>query len=60
MKPYRVMISADRDAMIRVRPMLKRDGMTVSGLFRKAVNDYMEAKKGREMVINIEEVEALR
>jgi len=54
------MISTEQGALNEARPLLKRDGMTVSSFFRKAINDYLEAKKGRSAVIKIDDIEAIR
>ena len=51
---HRFMISADKAKIDTVKPLLKRDGMTLSSFFRKCVDDYIEANRGRSVVIDIE------
>lgn len=56
----RIMVSADDADIQKARPLLKRQGMTISSYFRKAIADFIEANERKDMVINIDDVEARR
>ena len=56
----RTMVSLSREDIETARPLLKREGLSVSSFCRKSIADYIDAHKNRNRVINIEDVEALR
>ena len=60
MSPYRIMVTARKDALDAARPLLNREGLTVSGFFQRSVNEYLDAHKNRNRVINLDDVEVLR
>lgn len=50
----------DPDVMAAIKPLIKRDGMTFSGFVRRAMMDYLESKKAKDIVIDIDSIEGLR
>jgi len=60
MDNIRVMITVDKAALEKVRPLLAREGMSLSSFSRKVMFDYIEAHENRHNVLTIKEVEALR
>ena len=56
----RFMISIDRVKLDEARPLLKRQGLSVSSFFRKAIQDFIEAEKRRDGVMTITDLEGLR
>ena len=57
---YRLMVTANKEALDAARPLFKREGLTVSGFFQRSVNEYLDAHKMRDNVLTIKEVEKLR
>ena len=43
-----------------IRPVLKRDGLSLSSFVRKAMHDYVDAYNSRRTVIQIDDIEVLR
>jgi len=60
MSPYRIMVTARKDALDAARPLLKREGLTVSGFFQRSVNEYLDAHKARNTVVHIDDIERIR
>ena len=56
----RFMISIDRERLDEARPLLARQGLSVSSFFRKAIQDFIEAEKRRDGVMTITDLEGLR
>lgn len=60
MSTIRVMVSVDREALDIIRPMLTREGMSLSSFTRKTIQDYIDAHKVKQSVLKIDELEAIR
>jgi len=54
------MVSVDREALDIIRPMLTREGMSLSSFTRKTIQDYIDAHKVKQSVLKIDELEAIR
>lgn len=54
-----VTVWIDSDVREKVRPLLKRDDLSLSQFFRKALRDYLDAGVARDNVITITELDAL-
>lgn len=59
-KQKQITIWIDSDVRESIRPYLNRDGLSLSSFVRKAMADYLESRRSRNTVINIDDVEAMR
>ena len=50
---HRFMVSAEKSKIEALKPLLGRDGMSVSSFFRKCVDDYLEAQVLQNEVISL-------
>jgi len=54
------MISLDDEALEKVRPLLSREGMSLSSFSRKTIQDYLDAHEVKNSVLKIDDIERIR
>jgi len=50
---HRIMVSVNKSEIDAIKPLLEREGMTISSFVRKCVADYLEAKVMQNEVISL-------
>jgi len=50
---HRIMLSVNKPDVDKIKPLLARDGLTISSFFRKCVADYLEAKVMQDEVLSL-------
>ena len=56
----RMMVSIDEEIRDRAKPILRREGLTISSFLRKSLSDFCETHESRKNVLKIDEIEAIR
>jgi len=60
MKPKQYNVWLDPEIRDAIKPLLKRDGLTLASFFRKAMLDYLEQRSRVNSVFDIGDIEGLR